>query len=441
MSAWAGPAGLAAGGLLAVALASGCNYYDFEAHRTSMAGESEASGSGESGDEPGDPFFLPEEWAIIRTLGPLPATAPSDPTNRWADDPAAAELGQRLFFETDYAPLTNDPGFRSCVSCHEPEHWFGGPFAPGADEFRNIPPSVNAAFYTWYNWDGRRDSMWAQSLGPPEDQLEGNRLRVVHVLFEQYRADYDAIFEPPLPPELDPSHPDAARFPPQGKPGWTNSQNGWDSMSAADQILVNRIYANFGKALAAYQRRLVSGQAPFDRYVAGDWDAISDKAKDGLRLFIGEGGCVGCHSTPAFTANGFHNIGVRPSVQDPEGRALAVPMVLADVFNTASMYSDADLGLLDDLEPSPDDAGKFRTKHLRQVFETGRWMHAGQFTSLVEVVQFYVEGGPGAAPLGTLDPEIRPRDIDDDGVTDIVAFLYTLTGEPIPAALTRDTSR
>src|SRR5438105_2974043 len=109
--------------------------------------------------------------------------------------------------------------------------------------------------------------MWSQALGPPEGAVEinGSRLAVAHVMYAKYRAAYDAIFTPALDPALDPASLQASRFPATGKPGDAS----WAGMTGADQDIVNRIYANFGKAIAAYERRLISRNAQFDLYVAG----------------------------------------------------------------------------------------------------------------------------------------------------------------------------
>jgi cytochrome c peroxidase len=406
----------------------GCNYYDWGGYDTDL------------GQDDGDPFFTREEWAKIQTHGPLPLVAPADSTNRYADDPGAAVLGQRLYFEKGFSGswlISPEYDDMNCASCHEREGWFGA-ITTEADNWRNTPPVVNSAFYDWFLWDGGRDSMWAQSLGPPEAQMGSTRLRVVHVLFEKYRAEYDAVFEPKLPPELAPGHPEASRFPDEGGPGFNTNPN-WDDMTAADQELVNQIYANFGKALAAYQRRLISGNSPFDQYVEGDFDILTESQKRGLRLFIGSAGCSECHAGKAFTDNDFHNIGMA-GADDSEGRFLAIPEVLNDPFNTASLYSDADVGRLDGLEQTEADLGKFRTKHLRQIAETGQYMHAGQLATLRDVVDYYNDGGPTAVLFGELDDRIRPLGLNEGEVNDVVAFLKALTGDPISDELAADIS-
>ena len=389
-------------------------------------------------EESSVPGFTAAQWAIVETLSPLPAHAPLDPTNAYGDDLRAAELGQRLFFETSYAGSWSESLSKSCSGCHEPQNWFQK--NANAHDWRDTPTVVNAAFYEWFLWDGGRDSMWAQSLGPPEEQLGSDRISVVRMLFDKYRSDYEALFGP-LPGELAAAHPHAHRFPPSGRPKAPEEPDGdWELMDGSDRERVNRAYANFGKALAAYQRRLTSADAPFDRFVAGDEDAISELAKTGLGLFVGKAGCVTCHSGPFFSDNAFHNIGLLPTV-GYEGRFAAVGRVLADEFNSESVYSDdRNTGRLDGIGPFASDIGSFRTKHLRQISDTGGYMHAAQFDSLRAVVEFYNAGGSGGH-VGSLDPAIRPLGLDDDEIVALVAFLHTLTGDAVDSSLLIDTSK
>jgi hypothetical protein len=112
-------------------------------------------------------------------------------------------------------------------------------------------------------------------------------------MFEHYRRDYNDAF-PEWP--LDPGVADYRRFPATGSP-YTDTAN-WNGLTSADKEIINRILVNYGKAIEAYLRRLVSRNAPFDRYVAGQRNAISRDAKAGLKLFIGKAECVHCHYTP-----------------------------------------------------------------------------------------------------------------------------------------------
>jgi cytochrome c peroxidase len=411
-----------------------------------------------------DGLFTIGEWQAISTLSPLPDPLPPDPTNAWSDDPAAAVLGQKLFFDPSPAgPIVEpddgengglgalgDTGKVSCASCHMPDDgWFqdlrSNP--PGTSlgvdwSGRNSPPVVNAAYYEWFKWDGGSDRMWVQALGTTEGAKthDSSRLAVAHNIAARYRAGYDAIFPEPLDPELGVA---SARFPATGKPG----DPGYDAMAEADKEHVTRILVNYAKVIHAYQRRLLSRDAPFDRYVDGELDAISPSAKRGLKLFIGRAGCVGCHNTPLFSDNNFHNVGipqegefVTPADQE-SGRYQAVQSILGAEFSSDSVWSDDQTTLLlDALSLTDDLRGMFRTKHLRQIAETAPYMHTGQFETLREVIQHYVGGGAPGGFQGEKDGLLAGLNLTSEQVDDLVAFLETLTGEPIPASLREDTS-
>jgi cytochrome c peroxidase len=217
-------------------------------------------------------------------------------------------------------------------------------------------------------------------------------------------------------------------------------------MDPPDQVIVNRIFANFGKALAAYERLVVSRGAPFDRYVAGDTAAISPAAKRGLKLFVGKAACVGCHDTPLFSDNQFHNVGVPQEGEHvpatDTGRFDGVARLLASEFNSDGDYSDdTGTGRLAGLAQSEQDRGKFRTKFLRQVGESGPYMHTGNFATLTEVIQFYNQGGGESGFDGSKDPRVVPLNLSSAEIADLAAFLGSLTGEPVPAALGENTAK
>jgi cytochrome c peroxidase len=408
------------------------------------------------------------ERAKVAELSPLEAL-PTDSTNAVADDPRAAVLGQKFFFDSDFSgPLTvgddgtngalgavGDEGKIACRSCHLGSWLFDSRSNPnetalGSDwGARNAPSLINASHYEWLHWDGRMDSPWASPLGAIENpkSMNSNRLRLAHTVYAKYKDEYDAIFTPPLDPALDPAHPDAARFPATGKPKaqMTDPDGPWEMMTPEDRTIINRIYVNFGKVAAAYLRVLNSENSPFDRYVAGETAAISASAKRGLKLFIGKAACVECHSTPIFSDDKFHVTGVpqrgehAPTVD--KGRFDALKGLLASPFNTAGMFSDdPNTGKLEGLAQVEEETGKFRTKGLRQVKETGPYMHAGQFKSLREVVEFYDKGGEETGFSGVKDPLLKPLNLTSDEIDDIVAFLETLTGDPVSSDLLTDTS-
>src|SRR4029079_12014822 len=127
---------------------------------------------------------------------------------------------------------------------------------------------VNAAFYTWGSWGGKDDTLWFQGANGCESQVNfgSNRLEYAHLIYRKYRADYNALFPVPLDPALDPAAPDAARFPNQGRPkaNADAADEAWELMMPADREIVQVILANTGKALEAYERLLVSRNAPID---------------------------------------------------------------------------------------------------------------------------------------------------------------------------------
>jgi cytochrome c peroxidase len=419
-------------------------------------------------DELVDGVFTADEWEKIKTLSPLPAP-PDEPTNRFADDPDAADLGQMFFHEKGYAgPLlvdsalgkVGDIGKVACASCHEGEWMIDLHSKPnnatlGVDWLpRNSNSVVNAAYYApWIENDGISDSMWADALVDLEVPIGFNssRLRLVHVIWNKYRAEYDAVFDPDLDPALDPASPEAGRFPPEGKPGDAT----WDAMAPADQEIVLQIMVNFGKAIDAYLRQLVSTDAPFDRYVAGETDAIGLAAKRGLKLFVGKAGCVHCHDGPHFSDNQFHvnglkKMGSHVKFAETDGRALWIERMLSLPWNSASKWSDDPgeggrrLAELKDMSVEQEKAewnGMWRTKALRQAAKTAPYMHTGQIATLREVVEFYNKGGDDGGFVGTKSELVVPLNLTEQEIDDLVAFLETLTGDPVPPELRADTSK
>jgi cytochrome c peroxidase len=308
---------------------------------------------------------------------------------------------------------------------------------------RNSGSLINIAYYEWYENNGLRDTLWSESIVDPELDFvqNGNRLKLAHVIYDKYRGDYEAVFDRTLPEALDRDSPHNARFPANARPG----DPAWEAMAPQDQEAVNGIFVNFGKAVSAYLRRLVSRNAPFDRYVAGDGNAISAEAKQGLKLFIGKAKCIACHNTPFFSDNGFHNIGLRPegphTDPDTAGRHVGIENNADNPFNINSKYSDdRSTGKIDGLVATEEDKGKWRTKSLRHVAETAPYMRYGQFAILEEVIDFYDAGGHDSGFIGDKSAVMTPLNLTGAEKASLVAFLRTLTGEQVPAGLLRDTS-
>ena len=417
--------------------------------------------AGAGGDDAAPPLdagppavvFTETEWTIIETLSPLPAV-PADPTNAHADDPAAAALGQQLFFDARYAgPLAvasdlgamGESGRVSCASCHASVVMSDDRSTPdnvslGANfHARNAPALVNSALYPWTNWGGRFSAQW--ELPPVVAEagviMNSSRLAITHHVFDHYRTEYEAVFgamEPAIGTDF-------VRFPATGKP--MASDGNWETMAPGDQAIVNRIWINYGKAIAAYVRLLVSGESAFDRFVAGDETALGQDAQRGLRLFIGDARCVSCHSGPTFSDGRFHNIGV-PQIGEhvpasDDGRWKDVPGLLASPFNSAGTYSDdpavgaARLAGL--TNPPPEEVrGAFRTPTLRDIADSAPYMHSGQFATIEDVIQHY-DVGASTPTSGELDSLVLPLGLSDQDRADLAAFLESLSGEPVPEAL------
>jgi len=356
---------------------------------------------------------------------------PPDPSNRVADDPKAAELGHRLFFDRRLSAN----GAVACATCHLPDKQFqdGTPLAKGVGTTdRRTMSIVGAAHSRWQFWDGRKDSQWSQALGPLESPVEhgGDRTQYVHVLAEHHRTEYEAVFGA-LPP--------LGGLPRRAGPVQDRSAAAaWQEMAIADREKVNAVFANMGKAIAAYERRIEPGPARLDAYIeaalAGDRQrmklAMTRDEIAGLKLFIGKGQCLQCHTGPLLSNNEFHNTGVpaAPGLPPDTGRLGGARAVLKDEFNCLSKHSDARPEQCGELRfLAADHAAQlrqFRVPSLRNVAERAPYMHAGQFATLREVVEHYNRAP--AAPQG--HSELKPLGLSPREIDQLVAFLGTLSG-------------
>lgn len=411
-------------------------------------------GSGEDG-------FSSEDWQRVLELEPLGVALGPNPFNEYADDPDAARLGHQLFFDKDFASPVRVAGPSgdvgqdrqvACATCHEPEAYFSDPRPTGGVSHgveytaRNSPSLVNVAYYYWFDWAGRADSLASQGAVALETTFNASssRLFVAHVMYAKYKDEYEAIFGP-LDPALAPDARDAARFPPSGrpKPSPDAPDGPWELMAAEDRRAIERVMANIGKALEAYERNLISTNSPFAQYVRDPTSrAISPAARRGLALFIGKAACNECHVGPILSDNLFHNGGVAQAVGEhappvDEGRYDDIPVLLRNPYNAAGPYSAdpaagaAKIGALREGDEST--KGQFRTKGLLNVAVTGPYFHNGSKDSLEEAVQHYnVGGGEPSSYSGELDAKMRPLRLTEAEVRDIVAFLETLTGDPVP---------
>ncbi len=388
---------------------------------------------------PGNPAastWNADELRMLRSLSldalkPLPP----DPSNAVAEDPAAAALGERIYFDTRFS----GNGAVACASCHMPDLHFtdGRTFGVGIGTIPlNAMSLVGAAYSPWQTWNGRNDSQWSQALIPLENPLEhgGNRTLFSHLLAENYRAEYEALFG--SLPDLA----DSRRFPRNAGPVDSPAASAaWERMDPADRDAVNRVFANLGKVLAAYERTILPQPARFDRYVASlDDDGrvrgeapLTVEELAGLRLFMGKGQCADCHNGPRFTNDAFHNTAVpgAPGVPIQRGRIDGVALVKSDPFNCLGAYSDAHpdqcTALRFMVTESDTLLGSMKTPTLRNVAETGPYMHTGQFVTLDDVIQHYNSGGFAIQGHN----ELTPLSLTDEEAAQLAAFLHTLTEE------------
>ncbi len=310
-------------------------------------------------------------------LVPLPRVAPAPQDN--PTTPAKVALGKQLFFD----PRLSGDNKMSCATCHAPEKAFGDglPTAKGAGGktlARNSQTVLNVGFFDKLFWDGRAASLEQQALIPIASPNE---------MHQDLRA---------LEDELSAVPDYAAQF------------------QTVFGTAVNR--DGIAKALAAYERSLITEPAPFDRYLSGEKDAISGAAKRGYELFVGEAGCVRCHNGPLLSDGKFYRIG--------------------------ASFLDKGLGAV---TGKPEDNFKFRTPSLRNIAQTGPYMHDGSLETLYDVVTFYFREIPPAAP-GDLPLDVAA--LSGQSFSDIdylVAFLKSLTGElhdrPVRNMQVRDTPK
>lgn len=270
---------------------------------------------------------------------------------------ARVELGKQLFFD----PRLSVDNTVSCASCHNPKHgWSNGErFATGVrgqKGGRSAPTIINAAYFYFQFWDGRAKKLEGQALGPIENPIEMDLPLDKLVPKLKAIAGYRKAFE-----------------------------------EAYGELSTDTI----AKAIASFERTVLSGDAPYDRYVAGDKKALSEAAIRGLEVFNNEGQCSACHPGPAFTDFGFHNIGVGMDQDKPDVGRAAVSKLGGD-------------------------HGSFKTPTLREIARTAPYMHDGSEKTLEDVVEFYDRGG---IHNPAIDEEMRPLKLTKQQKADLVTFL------------------
>jgi cytochrome c peroxidase len=278
---------------------------------------------------------------------------------------AKVKLGRRLFFD----PILSSDNAVSCASCHDPAHGFAGP-APravgvgGKQGTRNAPSLLNRAYGKAFFWDGRETTLEGQALQPIANPVELGSS--VSQALERLRAhpEYPALFKTAFPDGL--------------------------------------TEVNLARALASFERVLLTGNSPVDRFRTGTIQSLNDSERHGLWLFESRGGCWRCHAGRNFTDEEYHNTGVS------WGKA---PL---------------DLGR-HELTKQEADRGRFKTPTLRGLAATAPYMHDGSMATLDEVVEFYNQGG-GKNPH--LDPSLAPLNLSKQDMRDLVAFLKALSTPP-----------
>lgn len=363
--------------------------------------------------------FTEDQMDLIRAMKLDETFAPPpDPSNAVGDKPEAVTFGKALFSDTSLSP-TNTV---SCATCHDPglELGDGKPQSKGVDTVdRNSPGVALSSHSRWQFWDGRADSLWGQALGPPEDAKEvgSSRLFIAHRIAEKYASEYKAVFG------TDPK--EIAALPPSGKPGVPE----YDALSDADKEKVTRIYVNFGKAVAAFERAIRVKPNRLDAYAGGDTAALTPSEKSSLRAFF-VNGCAQCHWGPRLTNDAFHNIRFPTGRQDKaadNGREVGLTKLAAAEFRRSSKWSDAPTEAVP-FAPNPALKGAFRTPTLRGLPNTAPYGHGGTFTTLAEVTAHYsTRGIPEADPRAVGLTEEWVPNFDHMAAEELVPFLELLT--------------
>ena len=288
-----------------------------------------------------------------------------------ADSPLTVErvkLGKQLYFDKR---LSVDDTV-SCASCHDPKKgWSNGDAVAtgikGLKGGRSSPTIINSGYQMFQFWDGRALHLEGQALGPIENPIEMNlKLDALVVKLKKidgYRDGFKAAFN-----------------------GEINKED-------------------IAKAIASFERTVLSGDAPYDRHKSGDEGALSESALRGMKVFFNKANCSACHAGRNFTDGSFHNIGVGIKNENP------------------------DLGRFE-ISKLGGDRGAFKTPTLREIARTAPYMHDGSMKTLEEVVEFYVKGGIANPQL---DEEIFPLKLTDQDKADLVTFLKEgLAGKSYP---------
>jgi cytochrome c peroxidase len=341
--------------------------------------------------------------AVAAPLGLPPVPVPSD-------NPQTAEkirLGERLFHDARFSA----DGKVSCATCHDPAKAFTDrlPVSKGFRNLkgtRNAPTVLNSAYMKTLFWDGREPDLEGQSKQPFINPVEGglpNHQPILKVIRndEKYLRDFRKVF------------------------GVSAREIGIDHVA---------------RAIASFERTLVTGNSPFDRWrYGGEKNALTAAQRRGFEVFVGKGRCVSCHrieqTQALFMDNRFHNIGVgfktvRGKETEIAREFISAKRKGADVDKTVLTQKEAsELGRFAVSEDMTE-VGAFKTPTLRNIELTAPYMHDGSLAKLEDVVEFYNNGGrlKKKDPLSPfLSGGIRPLDLNKQEKEDLVAFLKALT--------------
>ncbi len=328
----------------------------------------------------------------LAALGPPPIPADNPMT------PEKIALGEKLYFD----PILSGNYGMPCSACHRPEAGWAiqSPISfgyPGTTHWRNSQTIINSAYYGKLFWAGSSGSLEHQArsaarggvAGNGEDDMMEARLAFV----PEYRKAFREVFGDEYP-------------------------------------LVRHAYM----AIAAYERTLVQTDTPFDNYMNGDDDALSEQQKRGLEVFAGKGNCISCHNGPLLTNEAYYNLGVPPysGWEDDEIAQITFRFELYAKGSTEEMYRSTkdDPGLYFRTKQKSD-KGKFRVPSLRYTKYTYPYMHNGMLETLADVVAFYNAGGGENEFSANKSAMIKPLGLSDAEQADLVAFLESLSGEEI----------
>ena len=373
-----------------------------------------------------------------RDLGRIQALAwkdfnSKDETNSYSQNKAAASLGKALFFDQRFSKN----GDMSCATCHEPKtNWT----SQQPQLKRDVPSLWNVAHNRWFFWDGRADSLWSQALGPLENSFEqaGSRTQFAKLISEdpQYRSQYENVFG-----KL-PDITDNKLYPVPAKPSKDDAiaDKNWQSMTAENQLVINRIFVNIGKAIAAFEQQVITAPTRFDSFAEGisqkdqqKVNLLSASEQRGLKIFIGKGKCTLCHSGPNFSDREFHfiHLPLEESEQLEQARLSGVKKLYASPFNSLGKFSDDKKGKraerLTFLKVDPESIGHYKTPTLRNAVHTAPYMHNGQFKTLRQVIDFYSEMKDANNRQPHLERVLKPLLLNESEKVDLEAFLRSLS--------------